>query len=206
MPEPVLVSPHPTAPSAPLGRRVREAPHGRKGGVVWLTGLSGAGKSTLAGHLQQALLQRQCSTYLLDGDQVRQGLCCDLGFSDADRRENIRRIGEVARLLAEAGVIAIVACISPFEADRNAVRNRIGAHDFLEVHVHVPLEVAEQRDPKGLYQKARAGVLSQFTGIDSLYEPPVAPDLVLQSDQMSVEECVERLLIAVNARFVNEVD
>ncbi|RZJ13015.1 MAG: adenylyl-sulfate kinase [Rubrivivax sp.] len=170
------------------------------GAVVWLTGLSGAGKSTLAGRLEQRLLARGQRTYLLDGDVLRTGLNRDLGFSAADRAENVRRVGEVAWLMADAGLIVIVALISPFRRDRQAVRDRFAPGRFLEVHVDVPLAVAESRDPKGLYRKARAGLLPDFTGIDSPYEPPEAPELRLPTAELSIEAATdgvfERLLAA----------
>jgi bifunctional enzyme CysN/CysC len=145
--------------------------------VVWFTGLSGAGKSTIAALVEERLQQRGRATYLLDGDVVRAGLNRDLGFADVDRVENLRRAVEVAALMADAGLVVLAAFISPFGADRAAARARFAADEFLEVHVHVPLAVAELRDPKGLYAKARRGELPHFTGIDSPYEEPEHPDL-----------------------------
>jgi bifunctional enzyme CysN/CysC len=162
--------------------------------VIWLTGLSGSGKSTLANNLEQRLLQRGYHSYLLDGDNVRHGLNRDLGFSKDDRIENIRRIGEVAALFADAGLIVITAFISPFRADRALVRALVPEGEFVEVHVHASLEACERRDPKGLYAKARAGVIRDFTGIDSPYETPERPELTLDTEQDSVEVCLERLL------------
>jgi len=188
----------PTAPVQYLATSVtradRERLGGHRGRVVWLTGLSGAGKSTLANALERELHGLGRRTYLLDGDAIRQGLNRDLGFSDADRAENIRRIAQVARLFVDAGVIVIVAFISPFRAERDAARGLFAPGDFLEVFVDVPLAVAEQRDPKGLYRRARAGTLAQFTGIDSPYEPPLAADLVLPTHLWSVEQCVRGLV------------
>ncbi len=158
------------------------------GAVVWLTGLSGAGKSTLAGRLDQRLRAHGLLTCLLDGDVLRTGLNRDLGFSAEDRAENVRRVGEVARLMADAGLIVIVALISPFRRDRQAVRERFAPGEFFEVYVDVSLAVAESRDPKGLYRKARAGLLKDFTGIDSPYEPPVSPELHLQTATLSPDE------------------
>lgn len=175
-------------------REDREQLAGHGGRVVWFTGLSGAGKSTLANALEVQLHRGQKRTYVLDGDNVRRGLCKDLGFSDADRVENMRRVAEVARLFVDAGVLVLVAFISPFRAERQAARELFAPGDFLEVFVDVPLAVAEQRDTKGLYQKARNGALSHLTGIDSPYEPPLAPDLALRTDQLSIDACVGRIL------------
>lgn len=166
---------------------------GHPGRVVWLTGLSGAGKSTIANALERALNRQGKRTYILDGDNIRQGLNRDLGFSDADRAENIRRVAQVARLFVDAGVIVVVAFISPFRAERQAARELFAPGDFLEVFVDVPLAIAEERDPKGLYRKARTGELRQFTGIDSPYEPPLAAELVLPTVQLTPQECVQRI-------------
>lgn len=174
-------------------RTRRERLHGHRGCALWLTGLSGAGKSTLANALEARLHAEGKRTYVLDGDNIRGGLSKDLGFSDADRVENIRRVSEVARLFVDAGTIVIAAFISPFRAEREMAKALFRERDFLEVFVDVPLAVAEQRDPKGLYRKARRGELRHFTGIDSPYEPPQAPDLVLPTDRLSVPECVARM-------------
>lgn len=171
----------------------RERRQGHRGQAVWLTGLSGAGKSTIANALEVQLHRAGRHTYVLDGDNIRQGLSRDLGFSDADRAENIRRVAEVARLFVDAGAIVIVAFISPFRAERAAARALFAAGDFLEVFVDVPLAVAERRDPKGLYRRARSGELRQFTGIDSPYEAPGAPELALPADRLDVEACVARI-------------
>ena len=172
----------------------REQRHGHPGRIVWLTGLSGAGKSTLAMALEQRLYDAGRNVYVLDGDIVRGGLCSDLGFSPDDRVENIRRIGEVARIMADAGLLVIVAFISPFRADRGRVRAGMPPGRFTEVHVSTPLEVCEQRDTKGLYAKARAGELSDFTGISSPYEAPESPEVRLPTEQLSVDECVDRIM------------
>jgi len=156
--------------------------------VIWLTGVSGAGKSTIANALDKRLHAMGKHTYILDGDNVRNGLCKDLGFTDDDRKENIRRIAEVAKLMVDAGLIVITAFISPFKSEREMVRRLFNRNEFLEVFVDIPLEVAERRDVKGLYRKARAGKIKNFTGIDSSYEPPESPDLVLRSIQSSPEE------------------
>ena len=168
----------------PVTRAARERQHGHQGGVLWFTGLSGSGKSTLAGALEQALHQLGVSTYLLDGDNVRHGLCRDLGFSDADRKENIRRVGEVARLMVDAGLVVLTAFISPHRAERQMVREMLGNGEFIEVFVDTPLAICEARDPKGLYKKARAGELRNFTGIDSAYEPPKQPEIHLDGEQL----------------------
>lgn len=168
---------------------------GGRGATVWLTGLSGSGKSTIAAALEEDLIRRGRAAYRLDGDNLRHGLNGDLGFTAEDRTENIRRVGEVARLFADAGLVAIVPVISPYRADRDRARR---IHDeaelgFIEVFVDTPLEVCEQRDPKGLYARARAGELTGMTGIDDPYEPPVDPELVIDTTQVSVDEAVERI-------------
>ena len=172
----------------------REQRHGHPGRIVWLTGLSGAGKSTLAMALEQRLFDAGRNVYVLDGDIVRGGLCSDLGFSPDERAENIRRIGEVARIMTDAGLLVIVAFISPFRADRDRVRAGMPDGRFTEVHVSTPLEICEQRDTKGLYAKARAGELSDFTGISSPYEAPESPEVRLSTEQMSVDECVDSIV------------
>lgn len=175
-------------------RAQRERLHGHAGRVVWLTGLSGAGKSTLADALESTLHGLGRRTYVLDGDHLRRGLNRDLGFGEAARDENIRRVAEVARLFVDAGTIVIAAFISPLRAQRDAARALFAPGDFLEVFVDAPIEVAEARDPKGLYRKARSGQIAQFTGIDSPYEPPIAPELVLPTHRLSREQCLQALL------------
>ncbi|AHM75653.1 adenylyl-sulfate kinase [Yersinia hibernica] len=182
-------------------RKDREQQHGHQGVVLWFTGLSGSGKSTLAGALEQALFARGVSTYLLDGDNVRHGLCRDLGFSDADRRENIRRVGEVAKLMVDAGLVVLTAFISPHRAEREMVRDMLALGQFIEVFVDTPLEICEARDPKGLYKKARAGELRNFTGIDSVYEFPEHPDIHLQGEQL-VTNLIEQLLDVLRGRAI----
>lgn len=179
---------------------------GQKGGTIWMTGLSGSGKSTIAVAFEQVLLQRGKHAYRLDGDNVRHGLNKNLGFSAEDRAENIRRSGEVAKLFADAGLLAITCFISPYRADRDLARK---LHDdaslpFLEVYVDAPLDVAEDRDPKGLYKKARAGEIKGFTGIDDPYEEPTAAELHLRTDQLSVEESVQKLLGLLDERSLLE--
>ena len=175
-------------------RAARAAAKGQRPASLWLTGLSGAGKSTIANALESRLLRLGRHTYLLDGDNVRHGFNRDLGFSDADRVENIRRIGEVAKLFVDAGLIVMTAFISPFYADRDLVRNLVGEGEFIEIFVYAPLEVAEARDPKGLYERARAGEVSNFTGIDSPYEEPESPELILDTSKLTVEQSVDALV------------
>jgi len=163
-------------------RADREQMNGHKGCTVWLTGLSGSGKSTIAVDLEKRLWERGVRAYILDGDNIRHGLNKNLGFSPEDRTENIRRIGEVAKLFTEAGVVALTAFISPYRADRDQVRAIMAAGDFVEVHVDCPVEVCEQRDVKGLYAKARAGEITDLTGVGSPYEAPASPDLVTDPD------------------------
>lgn len=177
-----------------LSRADRNRRNGHKSLVLWLTGYSGAGKSTLAHALERRLYERNCATFVLDGDNVRHGLCADLGFSQLDREENIRRVGEMAKLFTEAGVIAITAFISPFVADRARVRALLPAGEFVEVYCRCALETCEERDVKGLYAKARQGLISDFTGISSPYEPPVNPELVVDTGTDSLDECVEQIL------------
>jgi adenylylsulfate kinase len=175
---------------ATVTRERREVMNGHRGCVIWFTGLSGSGKSTLAHALEEELHQAGCRTFVLDGDNVRHGLCGDLGFSEVDRKENIRRIGEVAKLLMEAGVMVLTAFISPFREDRERVRGLMGHGDFLEIFCNSPLEVCEERDVKGLYKKARAGEVLNFTGISSPYEVPENPELIIDTTQ-SLASCVE---------------
>ncbi|XDZ65813.1 adenylyl-sulfate kinase [Alphaproteobacteria bacterium LSUCC0684] len=177
-----------------IGRPAREKLNGHRGRVYWFTGLSGSGKSTLANAFEIALHARGIHTYILDGDNIRHGLNKDLGFTDADRVENIRRIGEVARLMVDAGIVVLTAFISPFRAEREMARDLFAAGDFIEVFVDTPLAICEKRDVKGLYKKARAGDIPNFTGISSPYEPPLEPECRLNTDERSVEELVEELL------------
>jgi len=172
----------------------RERRNGHRGVTVWLTGLSGSGKSTLARRLEAALFERGCEVYVLDGDNMRHGLNRDLGFSPEDRAENIRRVGEVARLLTNFGAIVITAFISPYRADRDMTRGLMPAGDFLEAYVACSLEVCEERDPKGLYKKARRGELKDFTGISAPYEAPESPELVIRTERRTPAECVGQIL------------
>jgi adenylylsulfate kinase len=175
-------------------RADRENVNGHKSCIVWLTGLSGSGKSTIAVDLEKRLCERGVRTYILDGDNIRHGLNKNLGFSPADRTENIRRIGEVAKLFTDAGVVALTAFISPYRADRDQVRAIMAAGDFVEVHVDCPVEVCEQRDVKGLYKKARAGEIKEFTGISAPYEAPEKAELVINTAGQSVEASSKQIL------------
>jgi len=185
-----------------IAKQERARQKAQQSAVLWFTGLSGAGKSTVANALEKALFRRGHHSYLLDGDNVRHGLNRDLGFSDEDRVENIRRIGEVARLMADAGLVVLSAFISPFRADRALVRELMEDGEFVEIHVDAPLAVCEARDPKGLYAKARAGVIRNFTGIDSPYEPPESPEIVVDTSTLSVDECVDELLAYLKRRGI----
>ncbi|MFI0347761.1 MAG: adenylyl-sulfate kinase [Chthoniobacterales bacterium] len=190
-----IKSDHVTWYQSSLDPNARKKMRGHAGVVIWLTGLSGSGKSTLANNLELKLYQRNMATFVLDGDNLRHGLCADLGFSMADRRENIRRTGEVAKLFAEAGLVVICALISPLEADRKMVRAscRRDGIEFIEIFVDASLAVCEERDPRGLYRKARAGEIKEFTGVHSSYEKPTAPDLHLKTGELSLGEALERL-------------
>ncbi|MEY3218809.1 MAG: hypothetical protein RIT27_166 [Pseudomonadota bacterium] len=179
---------------ATVTRARREEQHRHRSAVLWFTGLSGSGKSTLAHTVEESLFQQQCHTFVLDGDNVRHGLCKDLGFSDADRIENIRRVGEISKLFVEAGTIVLTAFISPFRSDRQKVRDLIGKENFIEIYCHCSLEICEQRDVKGLYQKARKGEIKHFTGISSPYEIPEQPDLSVNTATISVEESRDQVL------------
>lgn len=174
-------------------RENREELLKQKGILLWFTGLSGSGKSTVASALEKKLHSLGKLTYALDGDNVRHGLNADLGFSDKDRVENIRRIGEVSKLFVDAGLITIATFVSPFIADRQKVRDLLGK-DFVEIYIHCPLEVCEQRDPKGIYKKARAGEIKHFTGIDSPYEEPINPELTLSTHLNTLDECVDKIV------------
>lgn len=182
-----------------LSRAERTQLRGQQGFTIWFTGLSASGKSTVATALEQHLLHLGLAAYRLDGDNVRFGLNKDLGFSEKDRNENIRRIAEVAKLFADSATIALTSFISPYRADREVARSlhagdKEGAIPFIEVYVEVPIEVAEQRDPKGLYKKARAGEIKEFTGISAPYEAPEAPEITIRTDLLSVEESVRKIV------------
>ena len=184
-----------------VNREDREKLNGHKGATVWLTGLSGSGKSTIAVDLEKRLAERGVRTYILDGDNIRHGLNKDLGFSPEDRTENIRRIGEVAKLFTEAGMVVVTAFISPYRADRDQVRALL-PKDFVEVHLDCPIAVCEQRDVKGLYQKARAGQIPEFTGVSAPYEEPVNPELTLRTGEQPVGESVRQVIACLEARGI----
>lgn len=187
---------------ASVTRARRAQLNGHRSVIVWFTGLSGSGKSTLAHAVEEQLYQRGCRTFVLDGDNVRQGLCRDLGFSEAARMENIRRIGEVAKLCIEAGSVVLTAFISPFERDRARVRALVPEGDFLEVYCECPLAVCEARDVKDLYRRARNGEIADFTGISSPYEAPAAPDLRIDTARQSLEQSVACVLSLLRARGI----
>lgn len=168
--------------------------------LLWFTGLSGSGKSTIADALERALFQRNMHTYLLDGDNVRGGLNNNLTFSPEDRTENIRRIAEVANLMLDAGLIVLASFISPYREDREMVKRIVGYKNFIEVYVNTPIEICESRDVKGLYAKARAGEIKNFTGVDAPYEPPMAADIEIDTSQISVEDAVSLILNEINDR------
>jgi adenylylsulfate kinase len=185
---------------ATVTRTRRQEQNGHRGAVIWFTGLSGSGKSTLAHAVEESLHQRGCRTFVLDGDNVRHGLCSDLGFSSEDRVENIRRIGEIAKLFVEAGVIVLTAFISPYRSDRERARGIVAHGDFVEIYCNTPLEICEERDVKGLYKKARAGQIPEFTGISSPYEAPENPELSIDTGKGEVDVCVQQVLNAMVQR------
>lgn len=185
-----------------LSREDRERLHGHKGVVIWFTGLSASGKSTIARYLEKMLYNLGCSTYVFDGDNVRHGLCGDLGFSPEDREENIRRIGEMVNLYVDAGIIGIAAFISPYRKDRESIRELVGKDRFMEIYIECPVDVCAARDQKGIYEKARAGVIKEFTGISAPYEPPENPDLVIHSDQEDAMEASQRVLDLIKERQI----
>ena len=177
-----------------MDRPTRAQQRGHRSAILWFTGLSGAGKSTLANAVNGALFERGLACYVLDGDNIRHGLCKDLGFSDADREENIRRIGEVSKLFLDAGIVVLTAFVSPFKADRDKARALVEAGDFIEIHCAADLGVCEERDTKGLYAKARAGAIKDFTGISSPYEAPENPELKVDTGSQSLEACVAQVI------------
>lgn len=187
---------------ATVTRERREAQNGHRNVILWFTGLSSAGKSTLAHAVEEELHQRGCRTFVFDGDNVRHGLCSDLGFSPEDRHENIRRIGEMANLFIEAGVIALTAFISPFRADRERIRNLTPEGDFIEIYCDCSVETCEKRDVKGLYKRARAGEIKDFTGISSPYEQPINPELVVNTGDLSLNASVKMVVQYLNNKKI----
>jgi adenylylsulfate kinase len=187
---------------ATVTRSRREQLNGHKGVILWFTGLSGSGKSTIAHAVEERLHQSECRTFVFDGDNVRHGLCGDLGFSQKDRSENIRRIGEMVKLFLEAGNIVLTAFISPVGKDRERVRSLASAGDFIEIYCCCPLDVCESRDVKGLYQRARSGEVKEFTGISSPYEAPEKPELVLDTNVSSLDECVSKVMALLSQRGI----
>jgi len=185
-----------------VGRETREKQNGHRSIILWFTGFSGAGKTTLAYAVEERLQRMGCRSYVIDGDVMRTGLCRDLDFSIEGRNENIRRVGEVAKLMIDAGIIAITAFISPLRNQRRGVRALVGPGDFLEVFCRCPLPVCEKRDPKGLYRRARAGQIQDFTGISSPYEDPEHPELVLDTAKLEVKECVNMIVALLEERGV----
>lgn len=185
-----------------VNRQRREQLHTHSGAVLWFTGLSASGKSTLAHAVEEVLHTNGCRTFVLDGDNVRHGLCRDLGFSLDDRAENLRRIGEVAKLFLEGGTIVLAAFISPLRTEREKVRTLIPHGDFLEIYCQAPLDICEQRDPKGMYVRARKGEIKEFTGISSPYEVPTNPELTVKTGEISLDECVSQVLALLSQRNV----
>lgn len=179
---------------ATVSRERREFLNGHKSAVLWFTGLSAAGKSTIAHAVEEKLYQMGCHTFVFDGDNVRHGLCSDLSFSREDRAENIRRIGEMVKLFVDAGVIALTAFISPFRSDRQRIRKLLSEGDFIEIYCRCPIDICEQRDAKGYYRRAKAGEIKEFTGISSPYEEPENPDLILDTGEKSLKECVNMVV------------
>ena len=185
-----------------VSREDREKLHEHKGAVVWFTGLSASGKSTVAHMVEKELFSRGCSTYVFDGDNVRHGLCSDLSFSAADRTENIRRIGEMVKLFVDAGIIVLAAFISPFRKDREKIRSLFREGIFFEVYMNCSPEVCSQRDKKGIYEKAKAGIIKEFTGISSPYEPPLSPELVIDSAETGADEAAGNVMLLLEQRKI----
>lgn len=187
---------------ATVTRIRREALNGHRGAILWFTGLSGAGKSTLAHAVEEELHQNGYRTFVLDGDNIRHGLCSDLGFTPEDRIENIRRVGEVAKLFMQAGIIVLTAFISPYRVERERVRGLVEHGDFIEIYCDSPVEICESRDVKGLYKKARAGLIPEFTGISSPYESPLNPELIVSTGKTSLESCVQQVISELKLRGI----
>lgn len=189
---------------ATVTRARRETLNGHRGAILWFTGLSGAGKSTLAHAVEEKLHQRSYRTFVLDGDNIRHGLCSDLGFTPENRVENIRRVGEVAKLFMEAGLIVLTAFISPFRAERERVRGLVEHGDFIEIYCDSPVEICESRDVKGLYKKARAGLIANFTGISAPYEAPLNPELIVDTGSTDLDSCVQHVINELKLRGIIE--
>jgi len=187
---------------ATVNRVRREAQNGHRGAIIWFTGLSGSGKSTLAHAVEESLHQHGCRTIVLDGDNVRHGLCGDLGFSVKDRQENIRRIGEVAKLFMEAGVIVLTAFISPYRIDRENIRGKVKHGDFVEIYCNAPIEICKTRDIKGLYKKALSGEISEFTGISAPYQAPEKPELTVNTGTVALDVCVQQVIGEITNRGI----
>lgn len=185
-----------------ITRKMREEQNGHKSILIWFTGLPSSGKSTTAHALEETLFNMGCHTYVFDGDNVRHGLCSDLGFSKEDRQENLRRIGEMSKLFIDAGIIAMAAFVSPLISHREMVKGIVGRENFIEVYCKCPPEVCEQRDPKGHYAKARRGEIKEFTGVSAPYEEPISPDIVLDTARYSVLENVERIIAILRERHI----
>lgn len=187
-----------------VSRSMRNIKNAHSSPLIWFTGLSGSGKSTLAHSVEKALFDMGCQAYVLDGDNVRHGLCGDLNFSSKDRTENLRRIAEVAKLMTDAGIIVLAAFISPSGSDREKVRNMFGKTDFLEIYCKCRIDVCESRDVKGVYEKARNGEINNFTGISSPYEPPSNPELILDTSGESLEECIKKTMLLLSKYGVKQ--
>lgn len=191
---------------ATVTRIRREALNGHRGAILWFTGLSSSGKSTLAHAVEEELHQNGYRTFVLDGDNIRHGLCSDLGFTPEDRIENIRRVGEVAKLFMQAGIIVLTAFISPYRVERERVRGLVEHGDFIEIYCDSPVEICESRDVKGLYKKARAGLIPEFTGISSPYETPLNPELIVSTGKTSLESCVRQVISELKLRGIIKQD
>jgi len=185
-----------------ITREQRQKLHGHKGVAIWFTGLSASGKSTIAHLVEKELYRRGCSTYSLDGDNVRHGLCADLKFSTKDRKENIRRIGEMVKLFVDAGIIVLTAFISPFKKDRERIKSLLGKANVMEVYMNCPVEICANRDEKGIYAQAKAGKIKEFTGISSPYEAPENPDLMIRSDRVSAKEAAKEVVSTIEGRNI----
>jgi len=188
-----------------IKREDREKHKGHKSFVIWFTGLPSSGKSTIAHNVEKVLFELGCHTYVFDGDNIRHGLCSDLGFSKEERKENIRRIAEVIKLFLDAGIICLTAFVSPYRQDREMAKKMIGEKDFFEVYVKCPVEICENRDKKGLYKKARMGLIQNYTGVNEVYEEPANPDLILETDKNELEICVNKIIEFIKNRFLLEV-